>query len=186
MAELKILDEETKVNSTELALVLGLTQRRVEQMTGDGTIPKAGRGKINLCQGVQSYIRFLRRELPTEEDIKAEKIKRNAETTIKASKARMAKAEADEMEGKLHRSDDVAAMTEDLIYTIRAALMALPGRLAVDVAACSTAAEASEILRKEIYTVMRELADYKYDPKKYAERVRSRMNWGSGGGDDDD
>ncbi len=33
-------------------------------------------------------------------------------------------------------------MTEDLIYTIRGSLMALPGRLAVDVAAVATPAEA--------------------------------------------
>ena len=186
MAELEVLDEETTVNSTELALVLGLTQRRVEQLTGDGTIPRAGRGKILLTAGVQAYIKFLNRNAPTEEDLKIEAGKRKAEALIKPSKARVAKAEADELDGKMHRSDDVAAMTEDLIYTIRAALMALPGRLAVDVAACSTPAEASEVLRKEIYTVMHELAQYEYDPRKYAERVRDRLNWGTDHGGDDD
>ena len=58
-----------------------------------------------------------------------------------------AKAEADELQGKMHRSEDVAAMTTDLIYAIRGAMMALPGRLAVDVASANSPAEAAEIIR---------------------------------------
>ena len=68
-------------------------------------------------------------------------------------------------------------MTEDLVYTIRGALNALPGRLAVDTAAAATPAEASEVIRKEVGKVMRELAAYHYDPKKYEERVRERRDW---------
>ena len=77
----------------------------------------------------------------------------------------------------MHRSEDVAAMTEDLIYTVRDSLLALPGRLAVDVAGTSTAAEAAEIVKREVYAVMKDLAQYQYDPAKYAERVRERMDW---------
>ena len=47
----------------------------------------------------------------------------------------------------MHRSEDVAAMTEDLVYAIRGALMALPGRLAVDVCDVKTPAEVSEVIR---------------------------------------
>lgn len=65
---------------------------------------------------------------------------------MKASKATIAKLEADELKGTMHRAEDVAALTEDLVYTIRGALNALPGRLAVDVAAVSTPAEASEVI----------------------------------------
>ena len=79
----------------------------------------------------------------------------------------------------MHRSEDVAAMTEDLIYTIRGMLVALPGRLAVDVASVDTPAEAAELLRREIFKVMAELANYRYDPKKYEERVRERRDWGT-------
>ena len=79
----------------------------------------------------------------------------------------------------------VAALTEDLVYTIRGALNALPGRLAVDVAAVSTPAEASEVIRKEVSKVMRELAGNHYDPKKYEERVRERRDWSERDSDDE-
>ena len=91
--------------------------------------------------------------------------------------------------GKMHRSEDVEAMTADLIYTIRGSLLALPGRLAVDVAAVKTPAEAAEVIRREVALLMQELTQYRYDPKKYEERVRKRMDWDTdmdmGDGDDE-
>ena len=105
------------------------------------------------------------------------KVERSGEAQLKASKAKIASLEAQELEGRMHRSEDVAALTEDLIYEIRGALIALPGRLAVDVAACSSAAEAAELIRREVCQVMAELSGYQYDPAKYAERVRERMKW---------
>ena len=86
----------------------------------------------------------------------------------------------------MHRSEDVAALTEDLLYTVRDSLLALPGRLAVDAAGAATAAEAAEIIKREVYLVMGELSAYTYDPKKYAERVRERMDWQAEHGGEDD
>ena len=96
---------------------------------------------------------------------------------IKQAKAQIAELEVQELQGIMHRSEDVAALTEDLLYTIRDSLLALPGRLAVDVAATSTAAEAAEVIKREVYLVMKDLSNYSYDPEKYAERVRERMDW---------
>lgn len=52
-------------------------------------------------------------------------------------------------------------------------------------AAVSTPAEASEVIRKEVNKVMRELAAYHYDPKKYEERVRERRDWSERDSDDE-
>ena len=57
-------------------------------------------------------------------------------------KAEMAKLELMELQGSMHRSEDVRAMTEDLVYTMRSALLSLPGRLARDAAEAASAAEA--------------------------------------------
>lgn len=130
-----------------------------------------------MADSVQRYIAYLGQDAVTEDEAKLDKVKRTAEAKLKASKAKIAGLEAQEMEGKMHRSEDVAAMTEDLIYEIRGALMAPPGRLAVDVAACGSAAEAAEIVRQEAYRIMAELSGYQYAPAKYAERVRERMKW---------
>jgi len=176
---------ETEVTSSELACVLGITGRNVRQLVEDGQLEKKD-GRFLLCDSVQRYVAFKSKRDKDDEEKRLEKTRLTADVTMKASKAQIAKMEADELRGKMHRSEDVAAMTEDLIYTIRGSLMALPGRLAVDVATVTTPAEAAEIIRKEVHALMRELANYQYDPEKYEERVRERRKWEAGGGDVDD
>ncbi len=181
--EVKITDE-TEVNTTSLASALGLTARRIQQMAQDGTLPTVRKGFFRLGDSIRRYVEFVSHSKEEEEDRIVERGRRASEAKIKASKATIAALEAEELKGKMHRAEDVAAMTEDLIFTIRGALMALPGRLAVDVSATSTPSEASEVIRKEVHKVMRELANYRYDPKKYEERVRERKDWSEN--DDDD
>lgn len=177
---------ETEVSTTELACVLGITGRRIRQLAEDGQLEKSGQGRFVLATAVQRYIAGLSRETTSAEEARFEKAKQQSEVTLKASKAEIARLEMKELQGKMHRSEDVAAMTEDLIYTIRSALMALPGRLAVDACSAQSPAEAAEIIRKEVSAVMKELSSYRYDPKKYEERVRERRSWDSANGRDDD
>ena len=171
----KVADK--NVATTELAAVLGISARRVQQLAQDGILDTVERGKFELGAAVQAYIRFLGRDAMTEEDKKLESAKRKAEATLKLSKAKIAKAQADELSGQMHRSEDVAAMTADLIYTIR---------VAIDAAAITDAAEEAEYLRKEVNILCAHLAQYRYDPKAYEARVRERMSWGEKDHEDDD
>lgn len=184
--EKKKITDETEVSVAELSVVLGKTPDRIYQLVRDGTLQTTRRGHLLLADSVHRYIRFLSKDAVAEEDVKLDRMRRQSEVTMKASKAQIAKLEMQELQGKMHRSEDVAALTEDLIYTVRGTLMALPGRLAVDVAAASTAAEAAEIIRKEVHKAMRELSAYQYDPKKYEERVRERRDWETVSGRDGD
>ncbi len=176
----------------DLANLFGLTGQWINQLTRDGVIKRrdtpAGK-RYNVVESVRAYTQYLRDKAANRadkgvpEDKELEKFE--AEIKIKKAKADIAELEAQELQGIMHRSEDVAAMTEDLIYTVRDSLLALPGRLAVDVAGASTAAEAAEIIKREVYAVMKELSQYQYDPAKYAERVRERMDW-EGDVDDDE
>lgn len=163
----------TEVSTKEIALILGVTARWVQQLTQDGVLPTIGRSRYNLSETIQAYAEYRTRKAPDPTDIE----KAEAELSIKKANAIIKVLEAKELQGKMHRSEDVADMTEDLIYTIRGMLLALPGRLAVDVVNTSTPAEAAEVIRKEVYKVMEEISRYEYDPNKYAERVRERRNW---------
>ena len=178
------ITRETVIGTSEAASISGLTIRRIQQLIQDGTIPTIEKGKITLGDLYESLIRQSKKEL-SDEDRKIEQAKRKAEATLKASKAQMAKLEADELAGKMHRKEDVENIMADMVYTIRDALIALPGRLAVDAANASSAAEASDVIRKEVHKIMNELADYEYDPEKFEERVRERMEWSASDDDDD-
>ena len=168
------IDGKTEVNTTALAAILGVTARRVQQLAQDGTITASGRGKYLLSDAVQKYIEFRAREKAMSQ---AEIEKQDAEVSIKKAKAIITVLEAKELQGKMHRTEDVAAMTEDLIYTVRGMLLALPGRLAIDAANLTEPPEVSELIRKEVYSVMEEISRYQYDVKKYEELVRKRLSW---------
>ena len=176
----------------DLANLFGLTGQWINQLTRDGVIKRretpAGK-RYKVVESVRAYTQYLRDKAASRgekgipEDKELEKFE--AEVKIKQAKAQIAELEAQELQGIMHRSEDVSAMTEDLIYTIRDSLLALPGRLAVDVARASSAAEAAEIIKREVYAVMKALSQYQYDPARYAERVRERMDW-RGEVDDDE
>ena len=179
--------------SAIIAKLFGVTDRRVQQLAKEGIIPAAETRpyKFDLLPTVQSYIKYLSdkangKEQKSTDTVQAEADKLRAEADLKQSKAKIAEMQLNELEGNMHRSEDVEAMTNDLVYTIRSMIMALPGRLAVDVVSAKTAAEASEVIRAEVYKVLEELAGYKYDPEEYARRVRDREGWSDSLSDETD
>ena len=104
----------------------------------------------------------------------------------RATKAELADMELKELRGEMHRSEDVEAMTTDLVFTIRSMMLALPGRLAIDLAKITKPAEISERIKQEVYAILLELSNYKYDAAAYKKRVRDRQGWSELLKDDDD
>lgn len=173
------------LQSTEImAKLFELDPRRVQQLAKEGVLPAASQRpyKFDLLPTVKAYIRYLRdrangKEAKTADTVKAEADKLRAEADLKQSKAKIAELQLKELEGKMHRSEDVEAMTNDLVYTARSMIMALPGRLAMDVVQAGGANEASALIRAECYKILNELAGYQYDPEAYRRRVRDREGW---------
>ena len=167
-----------------LADVFDISVQWIGTLTKDGILTKrqtkAG-PRFHIIEATRSYVKYLRgkasgREKNTEA-LDREKQKAEAEIKLKQAKAEIVEMEVAELKGQLHRSEDVAAMTTDLVYAIRGMLIALPGRLAVDVVHAESSAEAATLIRDEVFKVLDELAEYKYDPAKYAKRVRERQKW---------
>lgn len=173
------------LQSTEImAKLFELDPRRVQQLAKEGVLPAASQRpyKFDLLPTVKAYIRYLRdrangKEAKTADTVKAEADKLRAEADLKQSKAKIAELQLKELEGKMHRSEDVETMTNDLVYTARSMIMALPGRLAMDVVQAGSANEASALIRAECYKILNELAGYQYDPEAYRRRVRDREGW---------
>lgn len=188
--------EQTKQNlqsSEIIAKLFGVTPRRVQQLAKDKIIPAAQARPymFDLLPTVQTYIRYLSdkangKEAKAADTTKAEADKIRAEADLKQAKAKIAEMQLNELEGTMHRSEDVAAVMDDLVFTIRGMIVALPGRLAMDVAQAESASEASAIIRAECNKVLNELANYKYDPEEYQRRVRDREGWSEAFADDSD
>lgn len=177
------------LKTADICALFGKSNQWIGQLTSQGTLFKkqTPHGALyELSSTVRAYVDMIA-DREEGKDLGDEALKRKAEIKLKQAKADIAQLDAKERKGIMHRSEDVAAMTEDLIYTIRSALLSLPGRLAVDVMAAKDAAEASEIIRGEVYQVMEELSHYQYDAAKYQEWVRERMRLEAiAAGEDDD
>ena len=169
------------IKTADICAMTGKTNQWIGQLYSQGVLNKkqtAHGALYELSETMKNYCDYLE-ERAVERDTETKKLDRaklQADASIKVAKAAIAKVEADELLGKIHRSEDVEAVLEELVYTIRGALLSLPGRLAVDVAGVTDVSEASEIIRKEIYSVLEELSNFQYDPAKFQERVRQRRN----------
>ena len=168
--------------SQVIAKIFGVSTRRVEQLKTEGIIKGQGKPtKYDLLPTIQAYIRYLSDKANGREKKESvsnlEEAKLEAEVEIKRSKAEAAKLELKELKGKMHRAEDVEAIFTDHALYLRSMLLAMPGKLAVDLAGQHTAAEQADTVKKEIYYILNNLADYKYDPEEYKRRVMERQGW---------
>lgn len=174
-----------------IAKLFGVSTRRVEQLKTEGIIKGQGKPtKYDLLPTIQAYIKYLSDKANGREKkeavAKIEEDKLKAEAEIKQAKAQQAKMELKELQGKLHRAEDVEAIFTDHVMFLRSMLMALPGKLAVDLAGDHTAAEQAEKVKKEVYFILDALADHQYDPEEYKKLVMERKGWEGHREDDDD
>ena len=170
------------VKTADLCAMTGKSNQWIGQLTAQGILNKEATeyGSLyDLRTNIKYYCDMLeaRSKKTDSEVVKVETDKSKAEMQLKQAKAAIAIMEANELKGKMHRSEDVLAITEDLVFAIRNMLVALPGRLAVEVSHAEDAAQAAIIIRTEVNKVMEELANYEYAPKRYEEHVRKRQSW---------
>lgn len=177
---------DAQLGGKALASVLGISQARVSQLRKEGILNAEGHPlKYKLAESVQDYIAYAvetaRASAPEDED--AERKKLQAEADYKEAKARQEELKLAELEGRMHSAEDVEAATTQLVYAVRSAMLAMPGRIAVDVVG-KTAAEASDVVRREVFAALESLSEYEYDPKAYADMVRERKGWQPDDGED--
>lgn len=114
------------VDSKTIAALFDMTPRRVQQLTKEGVIAAVKEGNANrydLLPTIQRYIRYLTAKAngrePSKKDSEIEGRRLEAEADLKRSKADIAALQLSELEGTMHRSEDVEAVMTDLVYNIR-------------------------------------------------------------------
>lgn len=171
--------------ATELARLFGVTRRRVDQLVEDGILQRVeiskGRNytKYNTADSIKAYCAYLRDKASgkekneSEEQLNLDKLK--AEVEYKQAKAKMARKELKELEGEYLRSSDVEDFTTDLIIAVRSDLLAMPGKMGVILTHCKDAQEITGLLEKEVDSILEDISRHKFDPAKYAERLKERQ-----------
>ena len=190
--EVKHMDKitkETAVTATSLAVVLGLSSRHILRLRDDGILKQDKQGKYPLADSVQAYLEYSQnntqgksKQQPDELD----QAKKQADTSLKNKRSskldyemeaaqidnEVKKLKLEEMKNNLYRAEVVEDMFNAFVYTVRTNLLAMPGRLAVDTHNSASAAECAEIIRKDVYAVLNDLARMEYNGKAFAKRKK--------------
>ena len=164
-----------------IASLFGVTTRRVEQLKTEGIIQGEGRPiKYDLYPTVKSYIQWLsdkangREKKATVQE--NESLKIEAEARFKQAKAEMEELKLQEFKGELHRAEDVEQITTEHVMQVRAMLMGLPNKLAVDLAHIATASEVASRIQQEVQAMLEDLSTFRYEKEAYHKRTRERAN----------
>ncbi len=167
------------VKTADIVAATGKTTSWIRDITARGIIKetKTKHGHLyDFIQTMRAYCSSLEARRADDDIVDVELKKKKAEAKLKESKAVIADMQAKEFQGKMHRSEDVQKMTADLLYFVRGGLMALAGRCANDCAASPEPAVVQKIIDREVREILKDLSEYKYDPKRYDELVRQRTN----------
>ena len=137
-----------------------------------------------MRRSYRGNIRFIKYLQKTQSDREKKKKDANLETQklegeakIKQAKAEIEELKLKELRGELHRAEDIEAITTDSALYLRSMIMALPGQLAVDLSKIDNPAEIADRIKTATYSILDNMANYEYNPEKYAERVREREGW---------
>ena len=151
-----------------IAKLLDLSERRVQQLSREGVIPRAERGQYDLVGSVRGYVRYLRDQAAKAQagapDYASERAR-----FIRA-RADLAEMEAEERRGALIAAEEIEAAWIAVLALLRTRLLSLPDRLAPLAHAETGLAATRDLIRGGIREALDELAETNVAPEPETDR----------------
>lgn len=154
-----------EVTEVELAEYLGLSTRRIRQLSKEGVVIKSQKARYDLKKSVLGYINSIRQQ-EKQMDSNIEKLKLTKEATSlqhEQLKKRKTELQVQEMEKKLHRSEDVEYFWNAMVLAAKSRLTAIPVKCAPLLVGIEDRKEIQSILKREVAEALNEVADYDVD-----------------------
>lgn len=155
------------VNQKELADALGITSRRIRQLTEEyGLFENAkaegsGRKKYNLSRCVQEYIDY---KVDAEAPGGTNLIKEKEQAEHEQIKKKISILKLRRLKRELHEAMDVEMFLTDMLINFKNRLLSIPSKVAPLVQGEEDVNQIVSILEKEVYATLDELSEY--DPLK--------------------
>lgn len=151
------------VGTSELASIVGKTKQWISQLTRDGVLTQVSRGKYNLAESVQAYIKHVTgvaeegKVSYNDEKAQHEQIKKE-----------IAQLELEEKRKNLHTTEDILEAWGELCVNFRSMIMVLPPQLSTQLTYMTDAKQIRVLLEERFTQALVELS--KYDPMKEEEK----------------
>jgi phage terminase Nu1 subunit (DNA packaging protein) len=162
--------ETRTITSKDLASILGVTTRRIRQLTQEGVFPRVARGKYVLGEAMRAYISHL--QTKAKEAVVDPKDLKKELTRLRRAQADKTELEVKEYRGELHRAEDVEDVWTEMLSNFRARALAVPTKLAPQILGIEDLKEMQKALKDAVYEALQELSEY--DPDRITERARKK------------
>lgn len=170
MDDIKISDREVKTARgakvskaptypvATIAKLLMLSDRRVQQLTKEGVIPKAERGRYELAPAVQGYVRYLQ-ERSIRSDVSS--IDYNAEKArLTKNQADISEVEAARARGEVAEIEYIQRVWASICAESRIRFRNIPARVVSVLVGETNERKIKDVLLSEIDQVLEGMADF--------------------------
>ena len=150
------------VNQKQLSQYLGISTRRIRQLREDGVFKKRDgtAAGYSLEECIQEYIEY---KVNAETGRRTSISKEEAQAEHEEVKKQISVLKLRKLRRELHEASIVEYFLTDMLVRFRKHLMAIPPRLAMQVAGEEDIGVLTETIRKEMYKALEELSDYDPD-----------------------
>lgn len=147
-------------STQDLAELLRITSRRVNQLAGSGVLTRNEENQYDLPSNIDAYFQY---KYASNEDVDYGREKAKHE----AAKRQLAELELAKRNNEVHEGKDVEIIMTDMLTNLRSQLLGIPAKLA-PVLAGQDESTIMQALTDEIQSRLTELSDYR--PDMFAER----------------
>ena len=149
------------VNQKELAQCLGITSRRVRMLREEGLFQSEEKMRgYRLENCVQEYIEYkVNAELGRSALISKEKVQAEHEEV----KKQISLLKLRKLRRELHEAADVEYYLTDMLLRFKNRLLALPSKMAMEVAGVNDINRIMQTIQKNLYDALEELSEYDPD-----------------------
>ena len=149
--------------TSELAEILTISRRRLDELSAAGIIPKESRNSYNIKESVKAFISYreeeIRAELPTSNGDADERF-REARASLYQERCREQKRRSDLIEGSSHAAASIVAVMGGALSATRARILSLPNANAAALAETSDPEACRKLLHDACKEALTDLSEY--------------------------
>ena len=142
---------ELSVIRAELAKILRLSTRRIDQLAKEGVLKRDELGKYDLPDAVEAYFKY---KLLTDEDVNYQR----EHTLLEKAKRQKAEIELEQLKGTLIFASEAEQAVATMVLTVKSRLLSLPSKCSPLIIGQRDMGKITGILRDEIYQALTELS----------------------------
>ena len=167
---------EILVDAKTVGAAIGSSDRTVRRLVQEGVINKVKNGQYDLVECTNRYIKFIteKQNLMDKDMDKLEKELMVEKVLLERAKKKKLEIQVAEMEGVMHKAEDIEKLWSWSITNFKSRIRALPSKISPQVQVTGDLKEINSILRREIDEVLLELSEY--NPKKIHKSINGNAD----------